>query len=142
MIPPDRFRWMVLATLPLLLLLLAGCAKKTHLVKGQVVFDDGTPAKELAGYYIMFESDDPKASATGVIAADGSFTVGTFQEGDGALVGRQRVAISPPPAEVHKPPLPPAPIAKKYGSFETSLIEVDIQAQTNELTIKVERLKK
>jgi hypothetical protein len=144
MIQADRFlfrRPIFLAGLLLALSLLGGCGKKAYPVKGQVVYEDGAAANDLAGCYIMLESEDRKVSASGVIGPDGSFTVGTFQEGDGALLGKQRVAITPPIAEVHKP-RPPAPIAAKYNSFDTSMLEIDIKAQTNEVTVKVERMKK
>ncbi len=119
---------------------LTGCGSKTYPVDGQVVFEDGAPARELAGYYIMFQAEDGKTGATGLIKPDGSFSVGTFNEGDGALRGKQRVAIAPPAPEVHKPRLPLS-IPARYGDFNTSELEVEIKPQSNQLKIQVERLK-
>lgn len=138
---PSRVaRHLSLLSLLLALYPLVGCGSKTFPVEGQVVFEDGAPAKELAGYYIMFQSEDRTAGANGLIRPDGSFSVGTFNEGDGALRGKQRVAIAPPAPEVHKPRLP-IHLSERYASFDTSDLEVEIKPQTNKLTIQVERLK-
>ncbi len=60
-----RTPWLLLA---LAAVALAGCGgRKTYPVKGQVVFKDGTPARELAGYAIMFECAEQKVGANGVI---------------------------------------------------------------------------
>lgn len=132
------------AKLPWLLLLFGfftGCGSKTYPAEGKVVFADGTPAVELAGYFIMFQSLEHKTSATGTIQPDGSFAMGTMTSADGAMLGKQRVAITPPPADVHKP-RPPSPLPARYGSFETSGIEVEIKPETNQLIVTVERTKK
>lgn len=133
-------RWISQLGVLVALALLVGCGNKTYPVEGQVVFEDGSPAKDLAGYYIMFQSEDQTGGANGLIHADGSFSVGTFNDGDGALRGKQRVAIAPPAPEVHKPRLP-VHLSDRYASFDTSGLEVEIKPQSNRLTIQVERLK-
>ncbi len=130
-----------LLTLLFTVLLLSGCGNRTHPVRGQVVFEDGSAANELTGYMVNFQSLEHNASATGIIQPDGTFTVGTFNDGDGALRGRQRVAITPPAVTGDEPP-PPLLIPVKYGDFAKSELEVEITSAKNELTIKVERLKK
>lgn len=122
------------------LVLFSGCGKKTYPVEGEVVFDDGTPAKELAGYHVMFQSLEHKASASGIVRADGSFTVGTMQDGDGSFLGPQRVALAPPAFELGKPRIPLL-IDAKYGTFETSPLEAEIKNERNKITLKVERKK-
>lgn len=125
----------------LLLLCLAGCGQKTHPIEGLVVFEDGTPAKELKGYNIMFQSVEGKMGADGRIKDDGTFTVGTFKDGDGAIVGRQRVAITTPMPEgdqMRKPSL----ILDKYQSFETSELEIEVKSGKNSVKIEVKRAKK
>jgi len=124
----------------LALVLIAGCGDKTYPVQGQLVFEDNTPAKELAGFTVMFQSAEHKNSANGIVKADGSFTVGTFKDNDGAMLGKQRVAITPPVILVDGP-RPPLLISKKYGDFETSELAIDIKAETNKVTIKLERAK-
>jgi len=76
-----------------------GCSSKhpTYPVSGRVTYPNGTP---LPGGTIDFDAVDLKgnlANATGIIEKDGSFRVYTFQENDGAVVGKHRVAILPPP---------------------------------------------
>lgn len=141
MVPIDRpslLRWLSLLVLCGAQVLLSGCGGKTYPVKGQVVFEGGVPAKELAGYLIMFQSEDQKEGANGLIRPDGSFTVGTFNEGDGSLRGKQRVAITPPAPDIHAP-RQPSLIPDRYGSFDTSKLDVEIKPETNRLTIEVER---
>ncbi len=117
---------------------ITGCGK-VQPVKGRVVYTDGSPATELAGHYIMFQSGEHKVGATGVIRADGTFTVGTHTDTDGAMLGKQRVAISPPAREITKP-VPKKVILDRYASFETSNLEIDITSGTNTPTITVEKL--
>src|SRR5262245_53038868 len=84
-----------------------GCAKNAYPVEGQVVFESDAPAKELAGSGITFEIKDKNVSATGTIKPDGTFTVGTFTDTDGAPPGKHRVAITPPPPKIDEPRTPP-----------------------------------
>ena len=137
--PSEYFRriapWLFLlvACVPLV-----GCGNKTYPVEGQVVFDDGTVAKELAGYLVMFQSEAHKTSADGLIQADGTFKMSTATPGDGAMLGTHRIAITPPLPDIHKGPAP-VRIAAKYGQFDTSALTVEIKAETNRITLKVER---
>ena len=124
----------------LLLVMLAGCSK-VHPVKGQVVFEDGAPAKELAGYLVSLRSEEHKISATAVIQEDGSFTVGTHSNADGAMLGKHQVAITPPPPEVDGP-IPPRRISERYGKFESSNLEIHVVNGQNTPTLKVERIQK
>jgi len=130
-----------LLALPLALIVLGGCARRTYPVKGQVVFEDGTPAAELNGYLIMFQSPEQKSSATGEIQPDGTFTMGTFRDGDGAMLGKQRVAIMPAPPPGGRP-RPPSVLPAKYATFDTSPLEVEITPSRSELTIQVERVRR
>lgn len=119
---------------------IAGCSKKTHPVEGLVVYQDGTPAKELAGWGITFEVKEPKVSPSGTIAADGKFTVGTYQDNDGAPTGTHRVAITPPQM-LNDAPRPAQVIGKKYASFDTSGLTVEIVPRTNVVKLTVEKSK-
>ncbi len=123
----------------------AGCGGPTLCpVEGKIVYTDGTPAKDLEGYTVTFESVDqaatelrPGISAWGVVEADGTFRIGTYQPGDGVVPGRHRVAICPPPSEADQPPPPPA-IPLKYANFDTSGLQVDILPGVNKITLTVE----
>jgi len=79
------------------LVVLPGCGKGTCKVQGKVVYEDGQQAgNELEGYSVTFESEEDRVSASGLIGSDGTFEVGTFENADGAVAGRHRVAITPP----------------------------------------------
>ncbi len=120
-------------------LAMSGCGKAQP-VHGKIVYPDGSPAKELAGHLIMFQSVEHKVSASGVIGPEGTFTVGTETETDGAMLGKQRIAIAPPAREIMKPQIKQV-IPDWYGSFETSKLEIEIKSGTNTPTITVEKLK-
>lgn len=123
----------------------SGCGDSAgpYPVQGKVVFENGQPAKELAGYGIMFESAEEingrKVSGSGVVDAEGNFTVGTLKADDGAMVGRYYVAITPPIPEGDAPP-PKQIIQTRYSRFETSGLEVVIEAKTNLPELRVQRV--
>ncbi len=82
---------------------LTGCGSKHQSASGQIVFGDGTPVKGLAGGTIAFQKavGEGELSATtpspsGLIDANGKFTLGTDAVADGAPVGDYRAVISPP----------------------------------------------
>jgi hypothetical protein len=87
-------------------LVLSGCAgsgpplPETFAVQGRVIDKSG---RQLGGGQITFRSvDDPTLVATGVIGADGSFTVETFRENRkaaGAAAGEYRVTVVSPMGE-------------------------------------------
>jgi hypothetical protein len=65
----------------------------TYPATGTVTFPDGKP---LAGGSIIFQSTEHPVTARGPILDDGSFELGTYVPGDGAVAGEHRVAILPP----------------------------------------------
>jgi hypothetical protein len=117
----------------------SGCGGvRTYPVEGTVVIKGTTtPARELAGYQVQFESEQPRTSAVGVVEADGTFRLGTKREGDGAVPGKHRVALTPP-LETEGKPRPKNLLADRYRSFETSPLEVTIKPQANTVTLEVE----
>lgn len=115
-------------------------------VRGKVTFRDSSP---MPGGWVELQSiDGMGGNPRGPIQSDGTFVLGTFQEGDGARVGKYRVLVSPPGGINPGVPLseqpPPVRIPKKYQSFKTSGIEfeVDPNQPENRLEITVERLAK
>jgi len=79
----------LLAVLPLT----GGCRPgkpATAPVRGRILLD-GRPLAEAA---VLFEPEGGGVPSRGSTAADGSFTLSTFARGDGALVGRHRVAVT------------------------------------------------
>jgi hypothetical protein len=132
--------------LPIALLTLAcscGCGTKdraTYPVSGKVVFDNGAP---LAGGMVMFESEpagsEPRYSSAGVIAADGTFQLSTFKEGDGAVAGKHRALVRVKRAgDAEKPGAhAESPIASKFENFDTSGLTFTVEPGNNDLKIVV-----
>ena len=138
-------RWIAAAELTLALVIsgLVGCGKGDHLptyrTTGKVVFRDGKP---LEGGTIIFESIDHPVSARSVIEPDGTFRLGTFVQGDGAVAGMHRAAISPPMDmtidrdEVRTRRV----IHPRYKDIEESGLEFEVGADgPNEFEVQVSR---
>jgi len=120
---------------------LTGCAeRKIYPVSGQIVDPDGNPVTEIKGAAIEFESLDFKASANSSIDENGNFSLTTQTAGDGAHVGKNRVAI----IRAYVGPENPVPhvIHPKYEKFETSGLEITVEPKTNVLRIPVEWAKR
>lgn len=127
-----------------------GCGGvKTYPVQGTVTWLDGSPAKELAGGMVQFDlvTGDPKkaVSPRGTIREDGGYRLATFKEADGAPAGKYRVVVVPviwTEGMLGDKPPPPPVLDPKYQDFQTSKIEVAVEAKSNNIPIKVERFKK
>jgi hypothetical protein len=114
------------------LLVIAGCvgtsnepmfSGKTIPVKGTVTYK-GKPLKRGV---VRFEPDAGR-EAEGTIGPDGTFTLTTFQPGDGAIPGAHRVAVFTP----KKKEIPP-----RYSNFALSGIEVEVQQDRTEYAINL-----
>lgn len=94
--------------------------------------------KPLENYQVIFMPSDGRRVATGVADAQGKFTMGTNEAGDGAPPGPCKVAIqfAPPDTSVpgnemiiddpSKLPKPKVRIPPKYADPETSGLSQDI----------------
>lgn len=122
-------------------LVLSGCNRSIYPVEGQVVDMDGKPITELKGCSVEFDSLEAKKSATGTIDEHGKFCMTTERDGDGAWLGRHRVLISRPEWETDSRPKPRV-ILEKYETFEKSKLEATVEARSNSIELKVERVKK
>jgi hypothetical protein len=125
------------------LALLAGCSGPNVVpIAGQVKFKDGGDPEPLAGYIVTFEPGEKRVGGTGVVGADGSFAISTFGENDGAVPGKHRIALTPPPATGEGRRPKPA-IDKHYGDLETSGLSTDVlpQREPQSVVLEVERLK-
>ena len=139
----KRLRSLVFA-----LFFLAGCGSEhpapTYPVTGTVVFsDDGTPLS--TGGSILWESvpDEPKElpfNASGVIQADGTFELTTFEEG--AVAGEHRVLVRPKRDAsdwVERGIVPRPVIAPQFERYETSELRFTVKEEGNDFTVTVER---
>lgn len=117
----------------------AGCgSRETYPVRGVVVFaDTRQPAGELADYIVTFDSLERHVGGSSPIDAQGRFVISTLRPEDGAILGRHRVAITPP-ANFDATPARWL-IDERYGDFGTSGLEVEVRPETNQLTITVDR---
>jgi len=121
----------------LVVLLVWGCGPRQYPVKGTVTFTDGTPVK--VGGTVVFETtvNDRPVMARGAIKPDGSFELSTQVPGDGAFPGKYRVKLVPAEPDVDaKGPREPG-FDKKYSSFESSGLEIEVEAKPNEIPIVV-----
>jgi hypothetical protein len=114
---------------------------KTYPVKGTITFPDGRPFSGGNESFIVFESIEHSMNATGVIDADGTFSLGTYEPSDGAVAGDHRVSITPPtpagdPDQMRAAPL----IHAKYRNLDTSGLQVTVEAiRSNHIPITVTR---
>jgi hypothetical protein len=123
--------------------LLPGCGPKYYPVEGKVVWTDGTPAKELEGSQVVFESAEMKISARGTVGADGGFTMTMINPDDGVPAGTYKVAI----VEEFKPlnadgsKVKPPALDSKYYSLASSGLTATVTSGKNPVELKVERAK-
>ena len=122
---------------------MAGCGGQplpTYEAGGKVAFANGTP---LRGGWVEFQPADTShnVSARGEIQSDGTFRLGTFSPGDGAIEGEHRVLVVPPLPEGDRDetPIPRWIIDPKYFRFETSGLRfrVDRDESKNRFEIRV-----
>jgi hypothetical protein len=121
----------------------AGCGAKKYPVEGKVVWTDGSPAKELAGGMVVFESTEAPRSARGEVKEDGSFRLTTESPDDGLLPGHYRVLVSqhrPEPDGITRPP--PPPMDPRFEDFKTSGLEFTIEPKKNDVVLKVDRARR
>jgi len=126
-------------------ILLPGCGPKYFPVEGKVVWADDTPAKELEGSQVVFDSSELKISARGTIGADGTFTITTINPDDGVLAGNYKVAIVEERKPVRKDDwsqVHPALLDAKYANHQSSGLTAQVTSGKNQIKLVVERLKR
>lgn len=108
---------------------------------GMVVYPDGQPLKEGTIEFETLDLDMP-ITASGEIAADGTFQLGTYTVNDGALEGRHRVAVIADyeiGTGVERPGLIPPPVLDpRFEDFQTSPLKFTIKPGTNNLLIEID----
>ncbi len=127
----------------LLLVVLTGCNQRppTYEVHGMIVYPDGKP---LTRGTVEFEAINQKKpiTATGQIAKDGTFQLGTFAPNDGAIEGDHRVAVISDfeiGTGIERPDeLPPERLHSKYRDFKTSGLKFVIKPRRNNILVEVE----
>ena len=122
-------RWSLVA---LLLGCNSGTPLATHPVTGKVVLANGKP---LTSGTIHFEPiDAPALVATAKLQSDGTFTLKSPGDTEGAAEGRSRVYIVPDPATVTKSGGRTVyPFPAEYMDEETSPLTITVKPGANEL---------
>ena len=125
-----------------LLGLLAGCGKdvpKTYPVTGKFVFPGGD-VRKLAGHHVEAALEaDPAVRASGVIGADGSFTLETLHAGTilrGAREGKYQVRIVPADEDDDGRKLRKPPVASRAFQFGNSGLSIQVPA-ASDVTLEV-----
>jgi hypothetical protein len=121
-----------------LIVVVAGCSRgpETAPARGTVFYND----QPMPYGSIMFQPERGQP-ATGQIDSSGAFEMATFEPGDGATVGIQKVRVncysSQAPGEQAKPVLGERSIGallipQHYTSFDTSGLTADVKSGENE----------
>jgi len=111
-------------------------------VRGTVIWADGQPAADLAGGVVALQNIDegsPQKSIHGEIQGDGSFVLRTAGLGEGVLPGDYRAAVMPLRQVTPGAGKRPTIMAPRFENFGRSGLQVTVEPETDEITIKVER---
>lgn len=135
-------RWLVV-TIACGFLVGCGSHPQTFPVHGRVVFKDGTPVR-FGG--IETVSVEQRVNARGTIQPDGTFSLTTYENDDGAVPGEHRVVIiqtTTAPLAVLAPTSTKhthgRELAARYRSFATSGLSFTVVPDAaNEITLEVE----
>jgi hypothetical protein len=123
--------------------LAVGCGgTRPYPVSGQVVYDDGQVASDLAGSDVVFTSDELKVSSSGEIDGNGRYALTMKRKGDGALPGKYKVVIVPPDPGGGDDPnrkVRTLPFPKKYTSPTKTDLSATVEAKANDITLTVDR---
>ena len=128
----------------LILSVAAGCGRDTppmSTVRGKVLLD----GKPITGAQYTSVALTPQAGrmAKGVVAEDGTFELQTYEEGDGAVVGPARLAVSATVDDASAPAGEKYPgvrwvIPYEFASPDTSGLSCEVKPGTaNYLTIQL-----
>ena len=124
---------------------LSGCGSDTMdtaSVSGKVTYN-GAP---VPGGGLTFSPIGDGGGTTGkpasaTINPDGTYTLTTYEEGDGAVVGKHNVSFSPPqqpeappaPEGAHQPSTPPSP----FAGLKPTTPEVEVKDENNVIDIQL-----
>lgn len=119
-------------------LLAAGCSMESdapksatlYPVKGKVTLPGGKP---LSGGRVVLVSADGLIAPGGSVGSDGTFTIKSGDDAEGAPAGDYKVRIEPDPAaKKGKPPFPP-----RYTEEDASGLKVVVKAEPNDLALNL-----
>jgi len=111
-----------------------GCSSNggaTEVVTGTVTFTDGTP---VSGGTIVFADTKKNSSSVGYIQQDGTYTLGTFGESDGAPMGSYKVTVIGSSDYGES-----SPISSKFGNQDQTPLKAEVVDGENVLDFQVEK---
>jgi hypothetical protein len=120
---------------------LAGCGSGTYPVRGHLVYEDGQPVTELAGFTVTFTSTSVGKSSIGEIQEDGSFRLTTLSPNDGAFPGEYKVILTQPHREPERPEKRNPVVDLAYENPEKTNLTATVEPKANEFTFKLRRLR-
>jgi len=130
----------------LLIISFAGCNSDqlpVHPVNGTVQFEDGS---DVMFGDIEFFNAEHRVNARGKIKRDGTFTVGTYSENDGAVAGKHQVTILQVSGDYLSEKLSSQIkhdhgdlVDSAYFDYRTSGLNCDIEAGENEVIFVVKK---
>jgi hypothetical protein len=126
------------------LLVISGCGSGMYPVRGQVVWSDGAPAKELAGGLVSFDSIVADISATGQIQPDATFSLSSLKKDDGLPPGTYQVLVAPPEPDAEDAAVTAGRrmLPAKYQNYKSSGLEIIVEADSNRVTLTLEKNKR
>ena len=109
-----------------------GGGPKLHPVKGSVLFQE----KPAVGATVVFQPQNSNSEShmpSGVVAADGTFTLSTPPHGTGAPAGDYVVLVTLFPPNAREMREPASLLPPRYGSPTDSPLRATVSAGTNQL---------
>ncbi len=103
----------------------------TEPVTGKVTFTDGSP---VAGGTIVFADVANNSSSIGYIQQDGTYTLGTFEETDGAPTGKYKVTVIGDSEYGKK-----SAISSNFANQDSTPLEAEVKDGPNTIDFEVER---
>lgn len=124
----------------LLVMAAAGGCSRFYPLEGQLVWADGTPATELAGSSVYFESAEHRTISRSIVASDAKFQLTTERPEDGVPLGLHRVYLvesrgGPGESAKRSPPR----VDERFLRPETSGLEVTVPPKEKLVVLKIER---
>jgi hypothetical protein len=123
----------------------AGCGGKPQVpVRGKLVYaDTEEPVKELAGFDVVFTSEQLHVSSRGSIQPDGSFKLSTTKDNDGTLPGEYIVTVTQPHRQPDRPYVGDRVVDMDYEDPSKSDLRAEVKkGDKNEFIFKLRRISK
>jgi hypothetical protein len=132
-----KFRSIVVAGLSTLAF--AGCGPGTAPVNGTITYK-GQPVADAIVIFTPSSGGTNAKIARGMTDAQGKFTLGTDEPGDGAVPGEYTVSLTPnlpEPAEGDYSAAPPPPFPARYTNATGSDLKAKVKAGSNDFPLEL-----